>query len=117
MVLNSERWPLSCLVLSGMGLREWGDTFSSIFIGSERIFLIEFSVSIGPRWQFFTDVADFQFADVPAISLIFQVKYVEPRRMERSRVSYAVRTHYPFLKLFNRGRPFLGAVLPLPKTD
>jgi hypothetical protein len=50
-----------------MGLREWGDKFSSIFIGSERAFLSEFFVSIGPRWQFFTDVAAFQFADVPAI--------------------------------------------------
>jgi hypothetical protein len=34
--------------------------FSSIFIGSKRVFLSEFSVSIGPRWQFL-------FADVPAI--------------------------------------------------
>ena len=47
------RWPLSCLVLSGMGLREWGDKFSSFFIGSERAFLSEFSVSIGSRWKFF----------------------------------------------------------------
>ena len=29
---------------------------SSIFIGSERVFLSEFSIFIGPRWQFFTVV-------------------------------------------------------------
>ncbi len=62
-----EMAPFSCLVLSDMSLPEWGDKFSSIFIGSERVFLSEFFVSIGPRWQFFTDVAVFQFADVPAI--------------------------------------------------
>ncbi len=49
-----------------MGLREWGEKFSLIFVGYETVFLSEFSVFIGPRWRFFTDVAAFRFAEVAA---------------------------------------------------
>ena len=74
-----------------MSLRAWGDKFSLIFIGYERVFLSEFSIFIGPGWQSFTIVAvirsHFLFRECGAISssliwrgYILRIPFLRPNR-------------------------------------